>query len=700
MEQVLEHAYDQLFGKDKVESNMNDEMERLVKDLTDKHQWPFETVTPEDYLSVARPLSAMVYNLYSGKIDGEQLPAEVFYDRITHNTIEWLQCVHQMEYETMSNEIQEEIFLHYDYEFEDKAYKKRELLEQFKDYGFGLNTRALEYMEPFFEKAGLTPLFLSKESEKDYVPEQVVQRAERIFGAHETAFQTVVDRVESIVKNGLPSETALGQLADKLSGKVPEQNANQEAVKSLVRTEEERRLLMTVALHQLQKEAMQEQLKGALEEASHLREEPSPHFAIAEQNDQAIADVKKIEKETTQRERAMDPHKTVSLQRNDAGTYTLTATIEKGLRVQARAEVESVTVDYKEEHGMRSRSRTIELGSITRELYEERAKMEAVFKREREEVAIDINSSKKEKEQEKERAKEKKHTITEKSRGEISAETIKTTRMKGRRSARLELKANVSRLEHQVVKKSQFGYRTKEKKVWDAKVETLGASATVKAPTKDNLGTHTASAEAHLIKGAGTVHIKDVPISMAANMGIKSPPIGYQFDAKTARETLQDPQKLKKAVIMTAFKMLTEGMPTVEQLKENIAEKATLIDGKTSVDLGSFSISAAEMTLAKAEFNQQQEEQGLPTVDPNIKFELSSPLIESIVKDIQHIAENAPEIAEKAQSAFSAVQTQIQEAQQRFPFDMSDTPGQSYKPSYQDHADRYWDRDDFDARTL
>lgn len=675
MDQVLKHAYEQLFEKEKVESNMNDAMEALVKGLVEQHDWPFSTVTPEEYLSVVRPLGEIVYDIYSGKIDGEQLPAEVFYDKITYCTMDWLKCMHQMEYETLSNEIQEEICSLYGFEHPDTAFYKRELLEKFKEYGFELNTRALEYMAPFFEAAGINPLFVQKENEKDYIPEQVVETAKRVYAAHESSYKSVLDRTESIIADGLPSEHLAGKIADRISGKQPNQQENARVVKDLVRREVDKKLLELMADFHLQEKAIRSQGTGAQLEASNEDAKAQEYFAQGRKHEEAHSLVTKMRKESAEREKQMDPTKSIELQERE-GTFVLTAKMEKGARVKLQIDAPSVSYTGTHESRMKARSRIIELGSMTREVYQEQSRIGYVLKKDTETLTIKTHNPEKD--------NERKKTTTEKAYGEVSLERTKTTRFKGRRSARLEMKANVARLEHRVVKQSDFGYKTKEEKVWSAKAEILGGSATVKDPTLHDMGSYVISAEAHAAKGSVEAQIKNVPLKVDFNIGVKGPDLGYQLDTKAIRDALTDRQKMKKVLVFGALNTFLKGpaqfqLPTQEEnpLKKLSSTIIDLVHKEGSIDLGSLSVSAGEFKLFKAEFNQGQEAQGLPVIGDNVTLEMTSPLINDVIKDVQDGIKTAPAWVEKAQTVYSNAAARMQEAKDRFQFDETDYPGKS-----------------------
>lgn len=101
MGEVAEHIAKQVARQIKTQSNLLDEMERYVKELVDNKKWPFTTVTPQEYLSVARPLLDIAYDIYSGRLDGKKVPAATFYDNLTADTKEWLKCIQKLRVETM-----------------------------------------------------------------------------------------------------------------------------------------------------------------------------------------------------------------------------------------------------------------------------------------------------------------------------------------------------------------------------------------------------------------------------------------------------------------------------------------------------------------------------------------------------------------------------------------------------------------------
>ena len=668
MEQIIKHAYNKLANKNKIESNMHDEMESLVKELVAENKWPFESVTPEEYLAVVRPLNEIVYDAYSGKIEGDKVPAEVFYDRITYNSIKWLECINELESETKAEKVQGVLCKAYQLDCPTAAAAQKELLERFKEHGFGLNTRVLEYMEPFFMESGIKPFFLKKETEKRYIPEQVEQRAIRVATQHKEAYRNVLAMAKEYLRYGLPSNSKIGQAVDKVLNRALQKGVHGFAAKALLKAEREHNLVRIIDEGILIQELWKKNMQIAEQAAALAVVNITGRSVLEQERDrilEALAFLRSTSAHMRAEEKEMDPKIKISFKENATGTQTLIVSAETSRHREFTFEGDSIDYSHVHDKNLIRETRSIETGFATDVVYKEESIKEAALMQDKKKMESKYADSEKD---------EKRKTETEKAVGEVKVTTTKTSKFSGKRSARINMTANIARVEKRVMSCPTNG-KKKEKLVWSAKAEIGGGSVTVATPQKGHVGTPTLAAEVH----AANANLQFKEFKAAANMGA-SYKIGKQINIKEFKQDLAfavfksvlkgvvanqaDPSSITKGNDWTLASAIRDTLKEV-----GISPQA--LQGNASINRGSLSITAAEMKLFVAKFNEQQQQEGQPTLDKKIALEIASPLLNNVMEDIQLLSDVSHTISLPTQ------QTPSEQAAQKYQYDMTDYPGKN-----------------------
>lgn len=641
MGEVAEHIAKQVARQIKTQSNLLDEMERYVKELVDNKKWPFTTVTPQEYLSVARPLLDIAYDIYSGRLDGKKVPAATFYDNLTADTKEWLKCIQKLRVETMDSTMQyENLRLHNfygdeHYETQHPAVRQEQVLDTLKQQGYDLNARVLGFMEPFLREAGITPLFVGEENEKRYFAQIEEQRALRVTKEHTEAKSNCLTELKDIVHFGLPSQSALGKLAETFAGQSDKKAHVEELVKAFLSKEIDVEYIELFVVPNLRLEARRLQTEALWDDyALNMQGEQGVSALWTEYNYycNAVSNIQNAIDEMRKIEARIDPYNSISISKNENGTHTITAKLETGETRDYEAKADGVVYRGSKQARTHTQKRVMDVGSMSRELYREiyeRAKRE---KLDRKEIITPVENSK--------RDNERRKVVSERAIGERSLTITKTTKYTGTRSSRIDFKADVVRCKKEVQRLSREGYKEKAETIIGGEVRIGGISSGGAALTPDQIGAK-ATAEAHLIQGTGKLG----PVQLAANIGANVS-IGKQVDR----------QEIMKGFVIAAMKELAkiDGFDFDTSLQAVLDACKDGLKGKGGIDWGSLLASVDGMKIFAAEINNRMHEQkGL-----DLGVEVKSPAADSVRQDIESVKTQA-----------EVLQGIREQAQQHWPFE-------------------------------
>ena len=658
--QVIQTLDEKISKHRAVQSNLNDEMNNYVKDLVAHGNWPFETVTPDEYLSRALPFLEAVYNAYSGKIDGKEATPAQLYDDVAHETGRWISCLQKLRIEAHIKHLQEEILISMDQvlpETRHDAYAKETVLDRLADMGYNINQRVLEYMQPFLEEQGITPIIARKENMRDYIADQEIARADVAAREYIDAFAKVYDNKEGIIKDGLPSETTIGKFVDLVARNKDKKEFHEELVTALLAKKLDIDYIQQYVLPNLELKAIEYQALAAIEDhaisvAGILGD--SDFWTDYQKQVDALDTIEAALKAAKTRQKEIDPNNEVNLQQKEDGTYTLTVKEERGVRTKEEREEEGKKTTTTVEKNMHIKQRDIDLGRI------------ATYADTQRKVYRAYGETKTIEEPTKNPKKNNERKVTTKKRvfGEFAAVRKASFKYSGKREARQDFTANVRRLENTVVKRSDFGYTTLETKLVSNKIDMFNAKLALSAPTRDYIGTHTASLK---MSGAETrTDFRDGAVVVEAT--VAEGKIG--FGKQISKEDLS--LGIAKAVLKEVSK--GENMNLLGVINEVGDMYNGIIQTVPTTKLLGLKVSVADIDVAKAELKSittdaPTQESGDATEAPKMGS-ISSPIVNAVMEDVKRIPEEIKLVNDcLMQTAPTPVEL--------FPFDRSDFIGRA-----------------------
>ena len=300
---------------------------------------------------------------------------------------------------------------------------------------------------------------------------------------------------------------------------------------------------------------------------------------------EAAATIQYIIDQTRKREAAMMPTATLEIEKGKDGTYTVTVSREKGEKRVKKFKQDGQEHKETSQKKYRENKRVMKLGKLSQELREEKKVYSMRLRGWKEEIKEPTHN--------KEKRDEIKKTQKELSIGDVEISTTKATRSNGKKAARLNMRANLAKMEGRVVTSHREGIHRKESMNLGAKAEVLGGSITASAPV-GQIGTHKATAEAHAI--TMTANMKELEASLSAGAKFS---VGVQVTAEDIS---------KKAALILLEESLKGSSANFTRVIDEIGAMFEKLGPSSGLDFGTINISAASLDLVEMKITKETQE--------------------------------------------------------------------------------------------
>ena len=610
MGQIIEHVINQ--AKEKVATLLpgwDVEIVAHLKDLSKKNMWPFETVSTEYFLDVIQPFMKAINDIEEAESKGFGSQAGVLHDKIAYTSINAIHCIQKMELEaTLQMAIENATKTKGMYS--DRCRNMSTIWQWAVGELYDHNNYAIDLLLPTHKDAERLPLRICDASEWDFTVPEAIRYTEKTIQEHEDVFSAIAQISKDLLKYGLPSDTTTGQFIDSIIAEwehIKEQN--QMLLGCLAEKELEIDYINTFVLHSLRKQAICFLALDVIQQQENA--EPAADFRnIYEHYMSGITQIETLIKDMRKREAQMLPETTLTISKVGDGTYAITVSQTHGAKEKIGYTEGNTEYKYTTERNRYENTRVMHIGKKSHALKMEKTIRRAVLLSDKEESITQTNNQKK--------TNEKEKIIKEKVLGEFTATTTKTTKIKGKRTARLDVQAKALKFQRRKVKTHQIGPRQVEKEISNVSIEA-GASGAIVAPTKDSLGTYIISVEAHPVKIGVNYH----GLKLDAQAGVGAS-IGHQV-------SLED--IVKSATKILAQELLNGSAANFTHIIDNVTALLKEASPEAQANWGSIKISASDLTLFKAQVSEQEDSQKL-------QVETSSPAFD----ELQDIADSAFEI--------------------------------------------------------
>lgn len=669
MEKVIKHVAEQVAQNIKIPPwAKQDDIISQAEELKKSNQWEFRSITPDDFIATMKSLTQMVKDLEKepGKLN--KTPSDVLCDRAAYRTVDMLKCIQTMEFEATQRRIfairgnfmshgGAELFADPSQSFASfssvvdhtrgtsfyERYHPRDIVNErlavpetqtttkmfefirwAKDELYKHSDDANFLIESLYPAAETKPISLSEENEKSYAPSIAIAHTNKVTREHEEAFAQVVKSFDDVLKYGLPSETSIGKFIDRLLPHRDEiKGKNEELIKNLLSKEMDIETIETFIVPALRMRAFEMEMQSNVLNmgmfdvgfSTYTSDPNGPHRVY---ND-AIKTIEQMIKDTRAREAKMAQSTTLTITRGDDDVYTISIARSKGEKREVKFNDQDVTKKEITERNRFSEERKFRLGRLSKELREEKKVYSMKLLGSKEEVVSPTNNPKKSGEVQK--------LQKESSIGELSISTTKTTKSHGKVAARLNMAANAVRLEGKVIKSYKAGRKTEEQNIIGGKAEIVGASISAAAPTKDYMGTHKVSAEAHPVKVGANYR--------GVNASINTGP-SFSAGMQVTAEDIS-----KKAAKALVDELLKGSSANFTRVIDDVMSMIKAIPPSADMDWGSIKISAATMDLLNTQIDVQRNQESNAV---EVSHETHSPLIDDIKNDIESIEPQIQEL--------------------------------------------------------
>lgn len=548
MEKIIKHGAEQIKKHIGPGWARNDPLLQQALELEKQEQWPFKSITPDDFRKTIIALGELAEDIHNEKFQLTKTSPGVLHDRVAYRTSDLIQCIHRMEKEAQNqailsrrvnmgwadaNSIVGATQMHMLFvDREQRKYfpqlwgmsvspQQREraemaaaharatapmskeaqlmldIVRNAKEALYKHNNNALDLLQEMYMYSDIKPIRVSTENEKRYTPNLAIAHTQRVTKEHEEAFAAFVKGLDNIFKHGLPNESSVGKLMETLFKNVAEiREQNEGLFKNLLSAEMDIETIENFIIPQLWLRSFEMEAYAAVETIGcfdvgmngYESSRTGPHIVYRE----AIKQIEQMIKEMREREAKMMPSVTLSMSRDKDGIYTISITRARGDRTEVQFQQDESQHKKTVDKGRAEKTRVFKLGKMSHQLMEEKKLYTAKIYGKKEEISTPTHNPKKHNEQIK--------IVKENVYGEISLGTTRTTTYHGKRSSRVQLKADIARIDRLMNKTHQEGRQKKEVDIVGAKTSIGGASITTSMPTRDTWGTPKISAEAHPVK--------------------------------------------------------------------------------------------------------------------------------------------------------------------------------------------------------
>lgn len=624
MDQVIKKAVDAVSEKMRPKVNSGDDIEQRIKELQENGEWPFTTVSPEEFLAYTRPLIQTIYDIYKESDTKSKVPVEIIQDRIAYTTVDMLKCVQRMELEAKSQEIAETVCQAREESYSSKAYDMLTIVDWAKNELYRYSNQANDFMAHTYKDENKKPIYISRENEREFIPNLAVSHTYTTTREHSRAFKEVADRFDELMKYGVPSESAVGKLVDSVLNFTETKAENEKAVHNLLARELDIEYIENFIIPNLSLKAIELQAEAALDDNARKRDGRggrSEYWQDYKCYDKALQSIDRAIKNMRNREAEMCRDAKLIISRGEDGTYSITATRQKGEVREAKVKDGEVEYTRTTEKNIRGRTRTFEFGKMTQQLRDEQSQRFAKIRGYKEETKQPTYREEKNNEQKK--------VIKERAVGEISISR------NHKKSERLKLTANLARLEGRVVLTHNVVHKTKSKTIASGKAQILGASSTFALPTKESIGTPTLSAEAHPLKLNG--QYRGLSASFSTGPSVK---VGKQMSvADIVRKSCEI---FDTDLTSGDATNLTKAIDKVSEMLREFGPSAGMDWGRIEVSLSDIKIFQAKAQVPAHDIEQtqdtsQSQDKGQEQQE-QFSIEMKSPFIEEVRDDLETIS--------------------------------------------------------------
>lgn len=196
----------------------NTDLGRRAIALYSKKLWPFKSVTAEHFLNSIAPLFELSHNADGRRIGGKKVSAEAYMDRTMEATITMLKCIHKMEMESSYEEMCAMMCCHEGEPYNMAFLNANDFVQYSINQMYKYNNQVCDSLLEELQKRGMAPRYIDMESKRNYLIDTECGFAKRAAEDHHKAFKEAYKEINNLIKYGLPSETFIGQLKDKIIG--------------------------------------------------------------------------------------------------------------------------------------------------------------------------------------------------------------------------------------------------------------------------------------------------------------------------------------------------------------------------------------------------------------------------------------------------------------------------------------------------
>ena len=606
---VAKHAFEKLYDHAKgVLTQEGRDVEKFVADV--KENWPFKTVSPEYFLDVTRPMMKLLYEIENevrfdpNKAREDFKPSvEVLQDKVSYLSSQALECLHKLELETLWEEA---LMVYSDLsglEEQTRPDEMRAIFQYAESAIFASNRQMIDMLKHTYVNIDPEKLYIDRDPTGD--ASTLLEDAKVAYAYAYDAFKMMSDIKEDILMFGMPAETMMGKVAEKLDPYLAATRSHNAKVvdyniitrNDLDDIQRRAHAVKTANYKKLVNELIQHYSKQAPISTKQWSREN--YANVLKEIDMMDRSFKQYQKEIT------GPDWSINFTLTKDGTYSASIGYIEGKSVTA--DIQKDNVDFKQTTYKNSTEnvRTIVCGATTGRLKLDQESYTRMLRGETSVTSAHIQHAK--------RQHEKRVFTNERQFGTFTWTQKQTTKYAGKRSLSLDIRAALIKWSGDLKRTHSVGPQTKKRDIVSAQVEVAGAS--VKAATQSGTGTPTFTTEAHAVEAKGKLF---GAVEATVNMGVKLN-MGKQWSTESVV------QKLAQVI----GEELAHGGTNLAGITKNIEEMLNELPPSLKLDLGSFKITSGgfELNTDKTQINEQTGKkeivQTMPTYD-NLRDEIDN----------------------------------------------------------------------------
>lgn len=630
MKEIIQHAFEQLYDASKgILTKEGRDVEKFVRDVEKNGGWPFNSVSKEYFLDVARPMMKLLHEIenevrFDANKRGEDFktPIEVIQDKISYLSSEALKCVHAMELETAFEQSLERYSALAGFGEPTNYEGKNAVFTYAQEAIFACNKQMIDMIKHTYS-IDVEQLYINKERNCDYDSKKAVEYAHVVGEHNKAAFKMIVDNSDQILKYGMPSETLIGQAVDKMRPVVDATKKQNKAIVEYMLIARSDMDSVEMMVHNLERQTHEQAFKDLCR--VFLEHGPAPvyqHELSDMQKD--IAKIRTIQQNVSKYQKSLlTDGLDVSLSQGSDGTCTLKISKSDGKTVVEDIKQKDYTYNKTVNKNSSEHTRTINCGAFTNALKAEKDSYVSMLRGETEVTTQHIQQSK--------RNKEKSVCTNVKQLLSANLTTTKTTEYSGKKSASLSLKMALAQWSTKFNRSHKVGPNEKSKEIFSGQFEVGGGSVTAKAPTKDSVGTHSVAAEAHLAK---------VNAKVLEALGFDTNILGVSFAAGKQFSTEDIVNKLKGILLA---ELASGGKNDLKAITEEIGEALKQLPPNAKIDIVSSSTKLGDFELAHGSLTYDEK---------TLNFDTGMPVFDTVAEEILNSEENFQTLQDMVMDAY------------------------------------------------